>query len=41
MTGFVDAWKHFFELRVDSHAHEQARELAIPLQEYFREKHYI
>lgn len=41
MTGFIDAWKHFFELRADSHAHEQARELAIPLQEYFKKKEYI
>ena len=41
MTGFIDAWNHFFELRVDSHAHEQARELAIPLQEYFKENGYI
>lgn len=41
MTGFVDAWEHFFSLRVDSHAHSQARELAIPLYEYFKEKKYI
>lgn len=41
MTGFVDAWEHFFALRVDGHAHSQARELAIPLYEYFKEKKYI
>lgn len=41
MTGFVDAWEHFFELRTDKHAHSQARELAIPLQEYFKEHSYI
>jgi len=41
MTGFVDDWKHFFELRNDSHAHVQARELAKPLQEYFISKKYI
>lgn len=41
MTGFIDAWKHFFDLRVDSHAHKQARELAIPLQKYFEEKGYM
>lgn len=35
MTGFVDDWKHFFELRCASNAHPQARELAIPLHEEF------
>jgi thymidylate synthase (FAD) len=41
MTGFVDAWEHFFELRVDHHAHSQARELAGPLEEYFKENKYL
>ena len=41
MTGFVSAWKHFFELRCDSAAHPQARELAIPLKEEFIKKGYI
>ena len=41
MTGFIDDWKHFFELRCDSAAHPQARELAIPLQNYFKENGYI
>lgn len=41
MTGFPDAWKHFFELRNESHAHIQAQELARPLEEYFKSKQYI
>jgi thymidylate synthase (FAD) len=35
MTGFPDAWVHFFELRNDSHAHSK------PLEEYFKNKGYI
>ena len=41
MTGFIDDWKHFFELRCDSAAHPQARELAIPLQDWFKENNLI
>ena len=41
MAGFVSDWKHFFELRCDSAAHPQARELAIPLKEEFIKKGYI
>lgn len=41
MTGFVDDWKHFFELRCDKSAHPQARELAIPLREEFVKRGYI
>lgn len=41
MTGFVSDWEHFFELRCDSAAHPQARELAIPLKEEFIKKGYI
>lgn len=41
MTGFIDAWEHFFALRNDSHAHSQAQELAKPLEEYFKNKGYI
>lgn len=41
MTGFVSDWKHFFELRCGSAAHPQARELAIPLQEKFKELGYV
>ena len=40
MTGFVSDWKHFFELRCDSAAHTQARELAIPLKEEFIKRGY-
>lgn len=40
MTGFVSDWKHFFELRCDSAAHPQAREIAIPLQKRFKELGY-
>jgi len=40
MTGFVSDWKHFFELRCHSTAHPQARELAIPLQEEFKNRGY-
>ena len=41
MTGFASDWKYFFELRCDSAAHPQARELAIPLKEEFIKKDYI
>lgn len=41
MTGFISDWQHFFELRCDSAAHPQARELAIPLKEEFIKKGYI
>jgi thymidylate synthase (FAD) len=37
MTGFESDWKHFFDLRCPGSAHPQARELAIPLQEKFKE----
>jgi thymidylate synthase (FAD) len=37
MTGFVSDWKHFFHLRCSESAHPQARELAIPLREKFKE----
>lgn len=41
MTGFESDWKHFFELRCPSSAHPQARELAIPLQEKFKELKWV
>lgn len=41
MTGFVSDWKHFFMLRTASGAHPQAQELAIPLQEKFKELNLI
>lgn len=41
MTGFMSDWKHFFKLRCDKAAHPQMRELAIPLQEKFKELGYV
>ena len=41
MTGFVDDWKHFFELRCASSAHPQARELAEPLYSEFIKRGYF
>ena len=40
-TAFVSDWRHFFLLRCDKSAHPQARELAIPLQEKFKELNLI
>ena len=41
MTGFVSDWGHFFELRCDSAAHPQARELASPLRQEFLTRGYL
>lgn len=41
MCGYVSDWEHFFELRCAANAHPQARELAIPLHEEFKNKNYI
>ena len=41
MCGFAEDWEKFFELRTASNAHPQARELAIPLQERFKELGYV
>ena len=41
MTGFISDWKHFFDLRCPGSAHPQARELAIPLQEKFKELKWV
>lgn len=41
MTGFVNDWKGFFLLRTATAAHPQARELAIPLQEWFQQNNLI
>lgn len=41
MCGFAEDWEKFFELRCGSAAHPQARELAIPLQEKFKELDYV
>ena len=35
-TGFVSDWEHFFELRTSNGAHPDARAIAIPLLEEFR-----
>lgn len=35
MTGFVDEWKHFFNLRTNKDAHPQAKELADKLLDIF------
>lgn len=43
-TAFVSDWKHFFDLRAldkTGPAHPDAKELALPLYELFREKHII
>lgn len=40
-TAFVSDWNHFFELRDDSHAHPDARLLAHPLHETFKERNLI
>lgn len=41
MTGFVDDWKKFFELRDSNKAHPQARELASPLHKEFIKRRLI
>ena len=41
MTGFISDWEHFFYLRTPMNAHPQARELAIPLLEEFKNRKYI
>lgn len=41
MTGFTSDWLHFFDLRCDSHAHPQAREIATALKEEFIKRKYI
>ena len=41
MTAFVSDWEHFFDLRCDTAAHPQARELAIPLKEEFIKRGYM
>lgn len=41
MTGFISDWKHFFELRTAKGAHPQASEIAIPLQEKFKQLNLI
>lgn len=41
MTGFIDDWKHFFDLRCSKAAHPQMRELACSLKEEFIKRNYI
>lgn len=44
MTGFVSDWQHFFDLRAldkTGPAHPQAKELALPLYNEFKEKEWI
>ena len=40
-TGFVDEWKHVFDLRTSNAAHPEVRRLMIPLQEEFKNRNYI
>lgn len=39
--GFKDAWENFFMRRCAKDAHPMAREIAVPLQEKFKELNYI
>lgn len=41
VTGFIDDWKHFFELRCDSAAHPDIRKLALDLQKQFVDREFI
>lgn len=41
MTGFVSDWEHFFKLRDAGSAHPQARELAYPLHEEFKNRNLL
>ena len=41
VTGFIDDWKHFFELRCDSAAHPDIRKLALDLQKQFIDREFI
>ena len=41
ITGFIDDWEHFFELRCAKDAHPQMREIAIPIRDEFIKRNYI
>ena len=41
VTGFVSDWEHFFKLRDAGSAHPQARELAHPLHEEFKNRNLL
>jgi thymidylate synthase (FAD) len=41
MTGTIEQWKHFFDLRCATSAHPDARHLAVQLKEQFLNKGYL
>ena len=41
MTGFLDNWEHFFELRTDNAAHPDAKYLADNLAWEFYKRNYF
>jgi len=41
MTGFIEDWEHFFDLRMSSKAHPDACKVATELCKEFREKHLL
>ena len=41
VTGFIDDWKHFFELRCSNAAHPDIRKLALDLQKQFIDREFI
>ena len=41
VTGFIDDWKHFIELRCDNAAHPDIRKLALDLQKQFIDRNLI
>lgn len=41
VTGFINDWKHFFELRCDNTAHPDIRKLALDLQKQFIDRNLI
>ena len=41
VTGFIDDWKHFYELRCDNAAHPDIRKLALDLQKQFIDRELI
>ena len=40
-TGFVDDWKHIFDMRCSNAAHPEIRRIMIPLREEFKNRRYI
>ena len=41
MCGFQSDWRHFFELRDNSHAHPDMQALAKPLHQEFKDRNYV